>query len=66
MFRWHFAYLQNTKSIRLNPIISKYLEFVELKVLGYSTKIDMTSKYGTIFFVTTHYKWEDFEIEADR
>ena len=36
-------------------------------VLGYGTKSDMTSKYGTIFFIVTrHYKWEDFEIEADR
>ena len=55
------------KSIRLNPNISKYWEFGELKVLGYDTKSDMTSKYGTIFFIIiSHLKWEDFGIEADR
>ena len=53
--------------MRLTPNISKYLEFGELKVLGYDTKNNMTSKYDTIFFIITHhYKWEDFEIEADR
>ena len=53
-----FAYLKkHIKSIRLNPNISKYWEFVELKVLGYGTKSDMTSKYGTIvFIITRHYK----------
>ena len=40
-------------SLRLNPNISKYWEFGELKVLGYGTKNDMTSKYGTIFFIIT-------------
>ena len=54
---------KHIKSIRLNPNISKSWEFVELKVLGYGTKSDMTSKYGTIIFIITrHYKWEDFEI----
>ena len=58
---------KHIKSIRLNPNISKYWEFGELKVLGYDTKSDMTSKYSTIFFIITrHYKLEDFEIEADR
>ena len=58
---------KHIKSIRLNPNISKYWELGELKVLGYDTKSDMTSIYGTIFFIITrHYKWEDFEIEADR
>ena len=62
-----FAYLRNTKSIRLNPNISKHWEFLELELLGYDTKSDMTSKYGNIYFITRrHYKWEDFEIEADR
>ena len=41
---------KHIKSIRLNPNISKYWEFVELKVLGYGTKSDLTSKYGTMFF----------------
>ena len=41
---------KHIKSIILNPNISKYWEFGELKVLGYGTKSDMTSKYGTIFF----------------
>ena len=58
---------KHTKLLRLNPNISKYWEFGELKVLGYNTKSDMTSKYGTIFFIIIrHYKREDFEIEADR
>ena len=58
---------KHIKSIRLNPNISKYWEFVKLKVVGYVTKIDMTCKYGTIFFIITrHYKWEDFKIDADR
>ena len=58
---------KHKKSLRLNPNISKYLEFLELKILGYDTKSDMTSKYGTIFFIIIrHYKWEDFKIEADR
>ena len=44
-------------SLRLNPNISKYWEFGELKLLGYGTKSGMTSKYGTIFFIITrHYK----------
>ena len=44
-------------SLRLNPNISKYWEFGELEVLGYGTESDMTSKYGTIFFIITrHYK----------
>ena len=44
-------------SLRLNSNISKYWEIGELKVLGYGTKSDMTSKYGTIFFIITrHYK----------
>ena len=58
---------KHIETIRLNPNISKYLEFAELKVLGYDTKRDMTSKYDTIFIIIIrHYKWEDFEIEADR
>ena len=40
---------------------------IGLKVLGYDRKSDMTSKYGTIYFIIIcYYKWEDFEIEADR
>ena len=58
---------KHINSIRLNPNISKYWEFVELAVVGYGTKSDMTSTYGTIFFIITRdYKWENFEIEADR
>ena len=58
---------KHIKSMRLNPNISKYCEFGELKVLGLDTKSNMTSKYGTIFFIIIrHYKWEDFEIDADR
>ena len=57
---------KHIKLIRLNPNISKYFEFEELQVLGYDTKSDITSKYGTNFFlITSHYKC-DFEIEADR
>ena len=64
---WFGLSPKHIKSIRLNPNICKYWEFVELKVLGYGTKSDMTSKYGTIFIIITrHYKWEDFEIEAGR
>ena len=55
-----------SKTHKIYKIKSKYWEFGELKVLGYGTKSDMTSKYGTIFFIIIrHYKWEDFEIEAD-
>ena len=51
---------------KIKSHISNYWEFEELKVLGYHTKSDMTSKYGTIFFIITRrYKWENFEIEAD-
>ena len=58
------------ETIRSNAYISKYREFVELKVLGYGTKSDKTSKIGTIFlllhdifFLLLH---EGFESEADR
>ena len=55
------------KSIRLNSNISKYWEFVELKVLGFDTKSDMITKYFTNFFIIIRrYKWEDFEIDADQ
>ena len=58
---------KHIKSIILNPNIFKYLEFGESTVLGYGTKSDMTSKYDTNFFIIIrHYKWEDFEIDADR
>ena len=58
---------KHIESIRLNPNISKYWEFRELKVLGLDTKSDMTSKYVTNFFISIrHYKREDFEIDADR
>ena len=42
------------KSWYIIIIISKYWEFGELKVLGYGTKSDMTSKYGTIFLAPLH------------
>ena len=52
-----FPYLRSIKSIRLNPNISKYWEFGELKVPGLGTKMDRTSKYGTNFFIIKrHYK----------
>ena len=57
---------KHIKSIRLNPNISKYLKFAELKVLGLDTKSDMASKYVTnLFIIIRHYKWEDLEIDSD-
>ena len=58
---------KHIKSIRLNPNISKYLEFGVLKVHGLDTKSNMTYKYATNFFIVIHhYKWEDYEIDTDQ
>ena len=52
-------YLRNT--------YNRYWELGELKVLVLNTKSDMTSKYGTNFFIITHhYKLEDRKIDANR
>ena len=71
---WFDAVLQTNLSVCTNlPIVFclnsciNQSQFALLKVLGYDTKSDMTSKYGTIFFIITrHYKWEDFEIDFPR
>ena len=50
-------HLRDTKSIRINPHISKYWEFRESKVLVTDTKSNMTSTYCTNFFIIIrHYK----------
>ena len=49
---------------------SKYFrrrEFGESLVLVLDTRSNMTPKYGTGFFIIIrHYKWEDYEIDADQ
>ena len=58
---------KHIKSIWLNPNISKYWWFGELKAQCLDTESDVTSKYVTNFFIIKrHYKREDFEINPDR
>ena len=52
---------KHIKSIRINPNVSKYWEFWELKVLVLDIEGNMTTKYGTsLFIIICHYKWKDW------
>ena len=59
--------MKHLKSSLINPNISKYKEYGNAKELVMDRRSDMTSKYGTnLFIIIRHYKWEDWEIDADR
>ena len=63
----NFLICESAKSSQINQNISRYREFAESTVLLLDTRSNMTSKYGTNYFIIIrHYKWEDCEIDADR
>ena len=58
---------KHKESSLINQNISTYREFGESLVLGLDTRSNMTSKYGTNFFIIIrHHKLEGCEIDADR
>ena len=62
----NFFIAKQVKSSLINQNISKYTEFEESTELVFDTGINMTSEYGTNYFIIIlHDKWEDCEIDAD-